>query len=81
MGCAKGLCGKNFRFSDNGNGVALIVKRLHAVDINAEALLTEKFRKFRVAPAVFVTRDIKRNDTHFAEFLERLVNRRSGLVG
>ena len=61
--------------------MAEIVKRLHAVYIYTDAALTQKVPQLRIASAAFVTGNIKRNNTHLAEALQRFKDRRPLLFG
>lgn len=51
-----------------------VIKGLHGVDVNADALLAEQSDKLRISSATLMSRDIKGNDALFAESFKRLVN-------
>ena len=60
--------------------MAEIIEGLHAVDVDADALLSQERRQLRVAAATLVPRHIKRDHTHAPEVLQRLVDRCTPLI-
>ena len=77
---AKGVSCQLLCLADDRNRVAEIVQRLHAVDVHADALFPQKSRQLRVAAPTLVARHIKRHHAHFAERLQRFMNRCTPLV-
>ena len=64
-----------FRLADDRNRMAEIIQRLHAVDIDADALFSQKRRQFRISPSPLMTRYIKRDNAHITEALQCFINR------
>ena len=77
---AKGIRRQLFRFSNDGDRMAQNVQRLNAVDIHADALLSQKFRQFRIAAAAFVAWHIKGNHAHLAKIFQCFMDWRTALV-
>ena len=80
VGRPKGVGSQLLRFPDDRYRVAEVVQRLHAVHVHAHALLAQKGRQLRVAPAPLVAGHIKGDHPHLAELFQRLVNGRAALV-
>ena len=60
--------------------MAQIVQRLHTVDVQIDALFTEKSRHLRVAPAPLVTGNIKGDHPHLPKPLQRFIDGSAALV-
>ncbi len=69
----KCIGGELLCFSDDRYRVTQVVKRLHAVYIHTDTLLTEKGGELGISSSPLVTGHVKRNDTHSAKILQRLV--------
>ena len=80
VGRAEGVGGQLLRFPNHGNRMAEIVQRLHAVDVHAHALLSQKSGQLRIAAAPLMTRHVKGNDPHLPEVFQRLVNGCAALI-
>ena len=80
MGRAECVRRQLLRVPDNRDRVAQVVQRLHRVDVHAHAGLAQQLGQLRVASAPLVAGNIKRNHTHAAEALQRLIDWRAGLV-
>ena len=64
------------RVLDDGYGVTEVVQRLHGVYINIHAVLAEELSEFHITSAPLMSGDVKGNDSHAAEFPQRLIYRR-----
>ena len=78
--CAEGVGGQLLGLPDDRYRVAEIVQRFHAVDVHTHALLAQKGRQLRVAPAALVARHIEGDHPHLSELLQSLVDRCAALV-
>ena len=78
--CAESVGGQLLGLPDDRYRVAEIVQRFHAVDVHAHALLAQKGRQLRVAPAALVARHIEGDHPHLSELLQSLVDRCAALV-
>ena len=74
VGGAEGVGGQLLGLANHRDGMAQVVQGLHAVDVDAHALLAQKLGELRVAPAPLVAGDVKGHHPHLAEGLEGLVN-------
>ena len=76
----KSIRSQLFRLADHGNRMTKIVQRFHAVYIYAHTLLAQKSGQFGVSTPALMTGHIKGHHTHFAESLQRFINRRTVLI-
>ena len=80
VGCAEGIGRQLLCFPNHRHRMAEIIEGLHAVDVDADALLPQERRQLWVAAATLVPRHIKRDHTHAPEVLQRLVDRCTPLI-
>ena len=80
VGRTEGVRRQLLRFTDNGDWVAQVVQGLHAVDVQIDALLAQKGRQLRVAPAPLVAGDVKGDHPHLSEPLQGLVDGGAALI-
>ena len=80
VGRAEGVRRQDFRLPDHRYGVAQVIQRFHAVHVHTHAFFPEESCQFRIPFAMLVSRHVKGHHPHFAEALQRLIDRRPGLV-
>ena len=75
MCCSKSICCQFFRFPYYRYRMTEVVQWFHAVDIHPYTFLSQKFCQFRIASSSFMTRNIKRYNSHSSESLQSLMYR------